>query len=362
MKNQITTIEIQNFKSIKKLKMDCKRINLFIGKPNVGKSNILEALSLYAAPQSQEHDKFLSDFIRYEKLSNLFFDNDRKNIISIVSNIGVAYFRYHMNQMNQYDIVLGADKDILKAATLNENINQLKDEFNNYVNNNSEKANSKPVKPFYENINEDGKVHPDIIKYNSPIKKYDFKKLNRHDNHFPLYLLPPEGKNLFTMIESHPEFYEEIIPFFNQYKLDLLVDTENNKLDVQKRINNKVYKIPYSLAADTLQRIIFHLAAVATNKDAVLLFEEPEVHSFPPYVRMIAERIIESKENQFFIATHSPYLLTPFIEQCSYKDAAIFICTYENHETKANELNEKEIKQLLNYGVDIFFNLESYTK
>ena len=39
-------IRIQNFKSIKDLELKCKSINLFIGKPNAGKSNILEALGL----------------------------------------------------------------------------------------------------------------------------------------------------------------------------------------------------------------------------------------------------------------------------------------------------------------------------
>jgi len=45
--NQIKNIEIKNFKSIRHQTIDdCKRINVFIGYPNVGKSNILEGLSL----------------------------------------------------------------------------------------------------------------------------------------------------------------------------------------------------------------------------------------------------------------------------------------------------------------------------
>ncbi|RLF84116.1 hypothetical protein DRN48_06315, partial [Thermococci archaeon] len=42
----IKTLTIKNFKSIKSLKLDCKRVNVFIGKPNVGKSNILEAIGI----------------------------------------------------------------------------------------------------------------------------------------------------------------------------------------------------------------------------------------------------------------------------------------------------------------------------
>lgn len=44
----IKNIHIENFKSAKNVELtDCKRINLLIGKPNVGKSNLLEALSLF---------------------------------------------------------------------------------------------------------------------------------------------------------------------------------------------------------------------------------------------------------------------------------------------------------------------------
>ena len=39
---KIDNIEIKNFKSIRHQKIEgCKRINVFIGYPNVGKSNIL---------------------------------------------------------------------------------------------------------------------------------------------------------------------------------------------------------------------------------------------------------------------------------------------------------------------------------
>ncbi|UFH52929.1 AAA family ATPase [Spirosoma sp. KNUC1025] len=44
--NFLNWVEIKNFKSIKDLRLDCKRVNIFIGRPNVGKSNILEGLGL----------------------------------------------------------------------------------------------------------------------------------------------------------------------------------------------------------------------------------------------------------------------------------------------------------------------------
>lgn len=48
--NHLKKIKIENFKSINEIDFDCKRVNIFLGEPNVGKSNILEALSFFSVP------------------------------------------------------------------------------------------------------------------------------------------------------------------------------------------------------------------------------------------------------------------------------------------------------------------------
>ncbi len=62
--NFLDWVEIKNFKSIKDLRLDCKRVNIFIGKPNVGKSNILEALGMLGAELFDE--KFMNGSVRYK--------------------------------------------------------------------------------------------------------------------------------------------------------------------------------------------------------------------------------------------------------------------------------------------------------
>jgi len=363
MKNNITSLEIKNFKSLKDIKMDCKRINVFIGEPNVGKSNILEALSLFIAPYSDANKPFLKDYIRYEKLSNLFYDQDRKNIVSIITNIGAAFFRFHMNSINSYDITLGPNKSYFDIISNKLNISGAETTFSHYVQQHSIQIDRSPTKPFYTSIvDSDTQFRKSDSRYFTPIKRYTFQSLTKHENPFTLFLNPPYGNNLYSILESNPKLYDDATHFFAKYGLDLLIDTETNKLDVQKRVGNRVYKIPYSLAADTLQRIIFHLSAIETNDDSILLFEEPEAHAFPKYISLFAEKIIESKNNQFFIATHSQYLLTPFIEQCPPEDIAIFVCTYENYETKVRVLSNEEIGNIMETGIDLFYNIPAFQK
>jgi AAA15 family ATPase/GTPase len=367
MKNNITHLEIKNFKSLRDVKIDCKRINVFIGEPNVGKSNILEALSLYMTPNCSYNIPFQKEYIRYEKLSNLFYDQDRKNTISVESNIGVAYFNYLLNSNNIYEIILGEDKSIWEVAypSNQEKIMALSN-IRGYIQqtrHNTLPYVSGPIRAFVAHVSDgDQGFNPDDGRYPTVVKRYIFESLVSHKNPASAFLNPPYGDNLYAILENNPKIYEEATHFFSKYGLDLLIDTESNKLDVQKRVGNRVYKIPYSLAADTLQRIIFHLAAIETNNDSVLLFEEPEAHAFPKYISLFANKVIVNKENQFFIATHSQYLLTPFIEQCPQEDLAIFICTYEDYETKVRALSKKEIANIMETGIDLFYNLSAFEK
>ena len=61
----IKTIEIKNYKSIVKLKLDLKRFNVMIGANGCGKSNILEAIALGAAANARMLEKsYLETVIR----------------------------------------------------------------------------------------------------------------------------------------------------------------------------------------------------------------------------------------------------------------------------------------------------------
>ena len=60
----IKNVSIRNFKSIKELDFKAKRINVFIGEPNTGKSNILEALGMFSLVHNYKTGEVP---IRYQK-------------------------------------------------------------------------------------------------------------------------------------------------------------------------------------------------------------------------------------------------------------------------------------------------------
>ncbi len=347
----IDTIEIKNFKSIRHQKIEgCKRINLFIGYPNVGKSNILEALSLISfAKENQEIP--LKLLARYRELVDLFFFGDSKHNIEVwvddfvlaLKFLGKKYFQIgFLNKKNYSEDFNENSNDILKYMLF---------ERDGILKEISSKAEF--LSPF-------------------DVRKYQFMESGRvvsgqadeiigDDSRLSF----PYGDNLGEVIRSFPELREECGRILSEYNLKLIFN-ENHEVFVQKQLDNfSAFQFSFSQVADTLRRLIFFKAAILSNKDSVLLFEEPEAHMFPPYVSNFANDVMSDRNrNQFFIATHSPYVLNDFIEDLSENELAIYAIGYNNEsgETKIRRFSAEEVKEVYSYGVDLFFNLEDYLK
>lgn len=328
MDNFIKNLEIKNFKSIKHLSLDCKRVNVFIGKPNVGKSNILEALGLFSSEFMTEN---LNEFIRMKKLDDLFFDFFLSDKISIKLDN-----KFHLtfsleNEKNGLAVFL---LNIYENNTIIESIPLVRDGLIKW----SESHYTKNV----------------FTKY------YRFNAFDPTNAHLKTYLYPPFGENLFEIVTNYPEIRSRIVSMLKEQNLEFVSLINERDFKLQKNIDGFVTQYPYSSIADTFQRFIFYLAAIESNSNSVLIFEEPEVHSFPPYVKELAERIVHKKDNQFFISTHSPYLLNTVISRLESKDLNIFLTYYKDYQTFAKPLSKANIQEIRDLGVDVFFNLDRF--
>ena len=314
-------IRIQNFKSLRDVELeDCSRINLFIGKPNVGKSNILEALSMFSLKQPKPAGLILfKELIRIENEIDLFFNGDESQNITIqADNHRLTY---------KYDFQYG-----------------LEEKGENLINNE---------------------------KSSVEVKKYAFQSYNINNLNLVVSsssntaLDIPFGGNLLNVLQRNSRLLNECRDLFKEYGLQLLMDKGTKSLRIAKTNNNGsdelpiIFTIPYGSVADTLQRIIFYKTAIVTNSDAILLFEEPEAHAFPPYISLLTQEVINSKTNQFFMTTHSPFVVNDFLEEA--RDAlSVFVVGWKNGETTVKKLSKEQLYDVYQYGVDLFFNNETF--
>lgn len=158
-----------------------------------------------------------------------------------------------------------------------------------------------------------------------------------------------------TLVFSNKDLRRLLLPFFKNYGFNLVVKPDEQRIEYQKTVDDIVYSYPLELLSDTLLRIIFHTMAMETSENSTLVMEEPEAHSFPFYTKYLGERISKDSTNQFFIATHNPYLLTSILEKSAEDDVSVFVTYYREYETEVRKLRDDEIAELLE--IDPFLNL-----
>jgi AAA15 family ATPase/GTPase len=378
----IRELNIENFKSIRNINISPRRVNLIIGMPNVGKSNVLEALSFLNCELDDRSENFMSDFIRYENIFNLFYDNDTSLDIKVTTNYGQAIL-YKNNNSSKYvyqymtnifiTMLLARARNTAPALNLH-NMKELlihRRDDKEYIDRMiaSFLAKNEPYSFVAGDIDNSGRSSINS-RSNSQLglpKKYDFKSGSEHQyTYYNSFLQPPTGRNLLDVVQSSVNLRKDIVELFKPYGLQLVLRMSDRKFEIQKNIEGFVYTYPYSAIADTLQRTIFYSAAIESNTNSVLVFEEPETRSFPIQISALGDKIVDSDTNQFFVATHSPYLVTEILEKmlpdkAKAKDLAVFVAYYENYETKLKMLSDEEVSEIRRDAIDVFYNLDRFT-
>jgi AAA15 family ATPase/GTPase len=318
----IKELTINNFKSIKHLQIPCKKLNVFIGEPNSGKSNIIEALSLQS--QNAIGGSLNKNIFRYKTISDLFYDFNINTPIEVITD----------------------DKKTTLSYAIREN-KMPENAFHFFLDEAMEQ-------PYV--LNHDGTEQRNGNLGKTNVHYYEYKRLSSFQPGYMPHLNVPFGENLPSLLLANAEYKEWVIDFFKAKGLTLTLKPNDNDMAISKFIGGALYSYHYFTISETLQRVVFYTMAIKSNQDEVILLDEPETNTFPFYTKFLGEQIALDKTNQFFITTHNPYLLLSLIEKSKFEDLNVCIAQMKDYQTQVTVLNEEQVSKVLDFNSDVFFN------
>jgi len=310
-------IAITNFKSVRQLEFEPKRVNLFIGEPNTGKSNLIESF----APLAQGTYSAFKQILRFRTTADLFYDQNISSPLSVKT--GDLDWRLEFK-------FAGFNAEVWKPSTKSQ------------------------VGAF-------SLSHSDLLMaagFKSNVLYFRYVSLPKFPNQQAGGLNPPFGDNLVAILHSNKELRQKVGAMFRSKGFRLEIRPVDSELLIAKEQGDELYSFPYESISETWRRIVFFMAALETNRDAILLLDEPEANTFPFYTKYLAERIALDETNQFFITTHNPYLLGSILAKAPADQVAVFVTYMENFETKLKPITGQRLTEVVDLSSDVFFNLE----
>lgn len=109
------------------------------------------------------------------------------------------------------------------------------------------------------------------------------------------------------------------------------------------------------------ERVFKNFTSMKTTE---IFLEEPEQNLFPPTQGVLAYRLIDWARGEnggfLFVATHSPYMVTYFLENDNKYDISLFFNKeLENGKYVVRTATEEVLQELYDYSIDVFHNLKN---
>ena len=135
------------------------------------------------------------------------------------------------------------------------------------------------------------------------------------------------------------------------------------RIEEDKKLHNAIFANVENGGMDEHQAKKIYSNFTGMKRTEIFL-EEPEQNLFPPTQGVLAYKLLDwarsEKGGFLFIATHSPYMVTAFLEKDNNNDLSLFF-NKESGEGQyiVRTASEKEVQELYDYSIDVFYNLES---
>lgn len=262
---QLSRVKILNFRSLKDIEIDgLKKVNIFMGKNNSGKSSILHAI--YFAKNKRDPLSF--------PFKDCIYSHDESNSILILLETTQG------TRKLLHETVWRRDAGVVR----------IKDEF--------------PVDDIYYIMSDRG-----IAERSSDISGGKFSDVGLHGEH--------TGRNMVYIKINEEEKFEKIREFAKG--MDIGIKNIDNLLTTEKDSQVTFEDAQNNLKSNILlggfgqnQLLPIIVQAFDAPPGGVLLYEEPEISLHPAAQRTLLEKFtnfVINEDKQIFLTSHSSYFL-----------------------------------------------------
>jgi len=332
----IDKLSIRRFKSVRSLDLQCRKVNVIIGEPDTGKTNILEALY------------FLS------RLGwNLPIDSSLR--LSAEPGFDQLFYRQFFDAPIEIrmHLVPPHPESAAEEITLTASIQGAEGALN---------VQCAPLGP--------GGVVRFGHQFHVPpldwIRFYAFTSSQQwgYSTGFPhgtTLVNPPHGYNLMYIARHNQRVYEFLRDTVAGLNWKLKFDPKLKTFGFSEVRPDEIVDYSLDLLSDSLKRFFFYSAILLTSERATLVLDEPDVFAFPPYPKNLGEMIAGDESNQFFLTTHNPYFLAGIVEKTPVDQLAVFVA-YRDSEgaTALKLLSPDENARIIEQGANVFFQLDEF--
>jgi len=332
----IQTLSIERFKSIKSLSIPCRKVNVFIGAPDTGKTNILEALyflSRLGWGWPLDTSLRLRAELGFDPLFyRQFFDQPFQISLQLVDPPAA----HHAQQLTVKAAIVGGPDRRLQIAT-----------------------------PSYGSpeVGFGGSYHMPALDW---IRFYSYTtsehwQYNSGHHRGTKEITTPHAYNLLYIARHNARVYEFLKDTVAGLNWKLRFDQAQRTFRLSEVRQDEILDYNLDLLSDSLKRQFFYGAILHSSENVTLVFDEPDVFAFPPYPTALGEMIGADRSNQFFLTTHNPYFLAGIVGKTSVDNLALFVC-YRDKEgsTGAKLLSQEDTAKVVELGASVFFNLEDF--
>ena len=346
-------LEIRNFKSVEHVELTCRRVNVLIGDPNTGKSNILEALGLISYVGHANRSGDLRAFVRCDAVDDLFYGGFLSRPLDITLQRSRP-LHGELGIQERVGLRLGFWEGRFRGGVGEEGL--IREQG-------AEPADSPMDFGAYSIVGNHDTLSvvmgADALGIARACKFYRFAPTSTYPAKAGGYLLPPSGANLLSLLLRNQDLMDEVTELLSAIGLRLGLRADENRIDVLKRSGSSNFSHPYHLTSTTFQRLVFHVAALSANTDSALVFDDPEGSAFPDHARYLAERIaLDESGNQYFVAARSSHFLLPLLDNTPPDDIAVFLTYSYDYDTRLRQLSPDELARISD-GLDVFSNFQT---